>query len=151
MTRNPFWLKIQILIKPRFCKSSWEQKVNSPLKTGTVLSLIKVLPNYWNSMLMQQVEVALEGPEWTFVSTGVGEKQCGCAALCFCFLSAMCLWGTDPFYYVNVSEHESKANDNKVLWGQSFTIGKKTKSFLKGRGFFQHSSHVIYEVLFSVK
>lgn len=42
---------------------------------------------------------------------------------------------TDPFCYVNVSEHESKADTDKVLWGQSFRIGKKTKSFLKGHFF----------------
>lgn len=34
--------------------------------------------------------------------------------------------------YVNVSRHDSKADDSKLLLGQSFRTGKKTESFLKG-------------------
>lgn len=39
--------------------------------------------------------------------------------------------------YVNVSRHDSKADNSELLWGQSFRTGKKIKAFLKGH-FFPH-------------
>lgn len=134
MNRNSFWPKMQTLIKTKVLQKSLRKRVNSPFKTGPVLSSTEVFPSYWNSTLMQQVEATLEGPKWTFVSTGVSEKvQTCCSLLLFpCCIVLLLHW---PFCYVNVSELESKADNNKVLWGQRFRIAQKTKPFFKERVF----------------